>query len=56
MIDRVQQRLHLTPQRLIGDTAYGTASILGWLVHHKGIALYMPVCDKRERTDSTFCH
>lgn len=54
MIDRVQQRLHLTPQRLIADTAYGTAAMLGWLVQHKGIAPYMPVWDKRERIDGTF--
>lgn len=54
MIDRVEQRQHLKPHRLIGDTAYGTASMLGWLVKHKGIEPHVPVWDKSERTDGTF--
>jgi transposase len=54
MIDRVEQRLHLKPHRLIGDTAYGTAAMLGWLVKHKGIEPYVPVWDKSERKDDTF--
>jgi hypothetical protein len=29
MVDRVEQRFQLTPKRFIGDTAYGTASMLG---------------------------
>jgi transposase len=37
MIDRVEQRLQLKPQRLVGDTAYGTASLLGWMVEEKAI-------------------
>jgi hypothetical protein len=32
MIERVEQRFALKPKRLIGDTAYGTAQILGWLL------------------------
>jgi hypothetical protein len=28
MIDRVEERFDLKPQRLIGDTAYGTAAML----------------------------
>lgn len=54
MIDRVEQRQHLKPHRLIGDTAYGTASMLGWLVKHKGIEPHVPVWDKSVRTDGTF--
>ena len=54
MIDRVEQRLALKPNRLIGDTAYGTASMLGWLVEHKGIEPHVPVWDKSARTDGTF--
>lgn len=30
MVDRVEERFDLKPQRLIADTAYGTASMLGW--------------------------
>ena len=31
MIDRVEQRFDLKPDRLIGDTAYGTGPMLAWL-------------------------
>lgn len=32
-----KQRFQLTPQRLIGDTAYGSAPMLAWMVEDKGI-------------------
>jgi hypothetical protein len=51
MIERVEQRFHIKPQRLAGDTAYGTASLLGWMVNDKGIAPHVPVWDKSARTD-----
>jgi transposase len=54
MIDRVQARFGLTPQRLVGDTNYGSAAMLGWLVNDKQIAPHVPVWDKSERTDGTF--
>ena len=54
MIERVEQRFGITPQRLIGDTAYGTAPMLGWLVEEKHIAPHVPVWDKTERKDGTF--
>jgi len=41
MVNRVEQRFGLKPDRLVGDTAYGTASMLGWMVRDKGIA---PMC------------
>src|SRR4029079_15727337 len=37
MIDRVEERFQITPERLIGDTAYGTAAMLAWMVEEKGI-------------------
>src|SRR4029453_12073369 len=37
MVDRVEQRFQLKPQRLVGDTAYGTGSMLDWMVEKKGI-------------------
>ena len=40
MIDRVEQRFAMKPRRLVGDTAYGTASMLGWMVNEKQIAPY----------------
>jgi hypothetical protein len=32
MIDRIERRHDLKPYRLVGDTAYGTAAMLGWMV------------------------
>jgi hypothetical protein len=37
MIERVEERFDLTPERLIGDTAYGTAPMLPWMVEEKAI-------------------
>ncbi|HEV2608802.1 MAG TPA: IS1182 family transposase [Noviherbaspirillum sp.] len=54
MIDRVGRQFQMTPQRLIGDMAYGSATMLGWLVKDKGIEPHVPVWDKSERTDDTF--
>ncbi|MCP4029126.1 MAG: transposase [Sphingomonas sp.] len=46
MIERVQERFAITPQRLIGDMAYGTAAMLGWLVGEKQLQPHIPVWDK----------
>jgi transposase len=54
MIDRVERRFGMKPQRLIGDTAYGTAEMLAWMVDEKNIAPHVPVWDKAERSDGTF--
>jgi transposase len=53
MIDRVEQRFGLKPDRLVGDTAYGIAPMLGWMVQDKGIEPHVPVWDKTERKDGT---
>lgn len=53
MIDRVENRLGTKPERLIGDTAYGTAALLGWLVDEKKIEPHVPVWDKSERRDGS---
>jgi transposase len=54
MIDRVEQRFQLKPRRLVGDTAYGTAPMLAWMVEQKKIEPHVPVWDKTERKDDTF--
>ncbi len=54
MIERVKDRLGLDTKKLIGDTAYGTAEFLGWMVNEKGIEPHVPVWDKGKRTDGTF--
>lgn len=54
MLDRVKEQFDLNPKRLIGDTAYGTAAMLAWLVNDKAIEPHVPVWEKSERTDGTF--
>jgi len=53
MIERVEDRFDLKPDRLIGDTNYGTAEILGWMVDEKQIEPHVSVCDKTQRNDET---
>ncbi|MDO9314604.1 MAG: IS1182 family transposase [Burkholderiaceae bacterium] len=53
MLDRVEQRFGVKPDRLVGDTAYGTAPMLAWMVKDKGIAPHVPVWDRSERKDGT---
>jgi transposase len=43
MIDRTIDRFDLYPERLAGDSGYGSAEMLGWLVHEKGIEPHIPV-------------
>ncbi|MCZ4274128.1 IS1182 family transposase [Maritalea porphyrae] len=54
MIDRVAKSFDLHPERLIADTAYGSAPMLEWLVKGRGIAPHIPVIDKSGRKDGTF--
>jgi len=54
MIERVQDRSGHETKRLIGDTAYGSAAFLGWMVNEKGIEPHVPVWDKGKRSDGTF--
>ena len=53
MIERVEDRFALKPDRLIGDTNYGTAEILGWMVDEKQIEPHVSVWDKTQRSDET---
>jgi hypothetical protein len=54
MIERTEKRFGLKPERLVGDTAYGAAPMLNWLVEEKGTAPHIPVFDKSKRDDGTF--
>jgi transposase len=54
MIERSFEHFDLYPERLIGDSAYGSAEMLNWLVHDRGIEPHIPVFDKSQRTDGTF--
>lgn len=54
MIERTMDRFDLYPERLVGDTGYGNAKMLGWLVYEHGIEPHIPVMDKSTRRDDTF--
>jgi transposase len=51
MIDRVERRFGIKPGYLIGDTAYGNAATLGWLVNDKQIDPYIPVWSTADRRE-----
>ena len=53
MIERTQERFGLWPEKLMGDTAYGSAPNLGWLVENRGIEPHSPVFDKSAHSDET---
>jgi transposase len=53
MVQRVEDRFDIKPNRLVGDTAYGTAPMLHWMVNEKHIAPHVRVWDKTQRKDET---
>ena len=54
MIERVHDNLGIWPRKLIGDTGYGSAETLAWLVHDRDIEPHIPVFDKSNRANGTF--
>jgi hypothetical protein len=54
MLERVEDRLGIKPSYLIGDTAYGTGPMLGWLIEEKQIEPHIPVWERWERQDGAF--
>ena len=54
MIERSEKRFDLYPAKLMGDSAYGSAEMLGWLVYEQGIEPHVTVFDKSTRRDGTF--
>src|SRR5512133_297305 len=54
MIERSLEHFDLDPERLIGDTAYGSAEMLNWLVNEHAIEPHIPVFDNSRHTDGTF--
>jgi transposase len=54
MLDRVEEQFGMTPERLVGDTNYGSAAMLGWLVEEKQIEPHVPVWDKTQTQDGVF--
>jgi len=53
MVDRVERRFDLRPQRLAGDTVYGVGRLLKWLMD-RTITPHVPVWDKSARPDGKF--
>ena len=54
MIERVKDRFGIETKKLIGDTAYGTAEFLGWMVNEAGIEPHVPVMDKSAEKPGQF--
>jgi transposase len=54
MIERSMERFDLYPAKLMGDSAYGSAEMLGWLVYEHGIEPHVTVFDRSARQDGTF--
>jgi hypothetical protein len=54
MIERSLERFDLYPSRLLGDSGYGSAEMLGWLLYKHGIEPHVTVFDKSARTDGSF--
>jgi hypothetical protein len=56
MIERTMDRFDLYPARIAGDSAYGSAELLRWLVYQHGIEppVRVRVFDKSARRDGTF--
>src|SRR5208282_3079308 len=54
MIERSMERFDLHPGRIMGDSAYGSAEMLGWLVDEHGIEPHVTVFDRSARNDGTF--
>jgi len=54
MIKRTEACFGIKPAWLVGDTAYGSAPNLNWLVNEQKIAPYIPVIDKSNREDGVF--
>jgi hypothetical protein len=53
-IERSIDRFDLYPAPLLGDIAYGSAEMLGWLVYKHGIEPHVTVFDKSTGQDGTF--
>jgi transposase len=54
MIERSMERFDLYPAKVMGDSAYGSAEMLGWLVYEHGIEPHVTVFDNSARKDGTF--
>jgi transposase len=54
MIERVQARFGLETKKLIGDTAYGTAEFLDWMVNEAKIEPHVPVWDRGDEIEGRF--
>jgi transposase len=54
MIERVKNRFGIETKKLIGDTAYGTAEFLNWMVNEANIEPHVPVWDRGDEKDDRF--
>src|SRR3974377_1157029 len=50
MLERARDRFGLCPKRLLGDSAYGSAETLGWLVNQPGVKTHGTGCGRTTPT------
>ena len=55
IIERVEERFALKPDRVAGDVAYGTGGTLNWLIE-RGIEPHIPVWERARRSKDRFSH
>jgi transposase len=53
MIERVEDRFDLQPEKLAADTLYGSGGNLAWLME-RGIEPHIPILDRTSQTDGVF--
>lgn len=54
MIERVQDRFGVWPERLEADTGNDSAEMLAWLIYERDIQPHLPVFEMSVRHDGTF--
>jgi transposase len=54
MIERVKDRFGIEAKKLIGDTAYGTAEFLNWMVNDANLEPHVPVWDRGDEIENRF--
>lgn len=54
LLERIEDNYQIKPERLMGDTAYGSADMLGYLVNEKHIEPHVPIWDKSNRDDGSY--
>lgn len=53
MVECVEEQFDNKPEHLVGDTTYGTAPMLAWMLEEKNVEQHALVWDKTERNNGS---